>query len=271
MGPLHWSRLETFWQDIQYSVRTLRKSPGFVITAVLILSIGIGLNLAFFQFINVFFLKPLAVQDAASLVHVTVPAGEDRLDYAAMQFLRSSNTVFSAVLLDMRVDAPSRANGWRGAAPERRLAWDGTTSVGAHFVSPNWFDELGVRALHGRLFSESIDGGPDAAPVAVVSERFWENHLQKDPGVVGSTVRLTAGGGPITIIGIVPRAPGGLLPAGNNMGYQLNGPAVWVPVAQIPYLFPGIRRSSVVRQVSGSRALLSASGHSPVASGLFRC
>src|SRR5262245_50607030 len=99
----HWRWLDTLAQDVRYSLRTLRKSPGFVLTAVVVLSVGIGLNITLFQLINVLFLKPFPVRDAGSLAHVTVPAGGDRLNYAAMELIRSRNTAFSAVLVDLRM------------------------------------------------------------------------------------------------------------------------------------------------------------------------
>lgn len=224
-----WNWLESLWQDIRYSVRTLRKSPGFTITAVVVLSIGIGLNLAFFQFINAIFLKPLAVRDPGSLVHVTVPPRRDQLNYPAMQFLRSSNTVFSAVLLQI----------WHTNAD--KIEWDGRTAPRQPtFVSANWFEELGVKPLRGRLFSEATEGKRDSPAVAVISEWFWETQLLKDPAILGSTV-LTEGGVRMTIIGIVPRGPGSFLPMAGSPFNALNQPDIWVPAEQLPLFFQGGR------------------------------
>jgi predicted permease len=224
-----WIWLETLWQDIRYSFRTLRKSPGFTITAVAVLGIGIGLNLTFFQLLNVAFFKPLPIRDAASLVQITLPAG-DPLNYAAMDLIRANNNVFSAVLKDMRI-----------AAPEHQLTWEeDPRPIGAFFVSANWFDELGVKPLRGRLLRESTEAGVAADPVAVVSEHYWERYLESSPAVVGAKVRLS--GKAVTIIGVVPRGQG-------HMGaFGTSEPEVWLPVEQIPYLFPEVRLTSALAE-----------------------
>jgi predicted permease len=226
-----WNWLDTLWQDVRYSVRTLRKSPGFTITAVVVLSVGIGLNLTFFQALNVEFLKPLPIRDAKSLVHVTVPAGGNQLNHAAMEWIDASNTVFSGVLQDMRM-----------GAPEHQVMWeDDPVPVKTFFVSPNWFDELGVKPLRGRLFRESTDAGPAANPVAVISERYWETRLDRSPDTIGAKVRLS--GKSVTIVGIVPRSMGVL---------QRNEPGVWLPVEQIPYLYPEVRLRSADKAEQGA-------------------
>jgi predicted permease len=225
-----WSWLETLWQDVRYSVRTLRKSPGFTMTAFVVLSIGIGLNLTFFQLLNVTFFKPLPVRDAASLVHITVPAGGNQLNYAAMELIRANNNVFSAVLKDMRM------------SPEHQVTWEEEpVPVKAFFASPNWFDELGVKPLRGRLLSERTDAGLAATPVAVISENFWETHLHRNPDIVGAAVRLS--GRVVTIVGVVPRGLGIL---------QSNEPQVWLPVEQIPYVFPEVRLNSANAAETGA-------------------
>jgi predicted permease len=224
-----WNWLETLGQDVRYSLRTLRKSPGFTITAVAVLSIGIGLNLTFFQLLNVTFFKPLPVRDAASLVQITLPAGVP-LNYAAMDLIRANNNVFSAVLKDMRI-----------TAPEHQVTWEeDPLPIGTFFVSANWFDELGVKPLRGRLLRESTDAGVAADPVAVVSEHYWETYLERSPAVVGANVRLS--GKAVTIVGVVPRGQGHLGAFGTS------GPGIWLPVEQIPYLFPEIGLSTALAE-----------------------
>lgn len=141
----HWNRLEAAMQDLRYSLRTLRKSPGFTVTAVVVLSLGIGLNLTLFQLINVLFLKPLPVRDLDSLVHVTVPAGGDQLSYPAMQFLRSRNTVFSTVLIDMRMSAPEHRLEWNGQPTVRKAFFYRRSCLGTSI----WPLEIGDIAASG--------------------------------------------------------------------------------------------------------------------------
>jgi predicted permease len=218
-----WSWLETLWQDVRYSLRTLRKSPGFTITAIVVLSLGIGLNLTFFQLLNIAFFKPLPIRDASTLVQIT---GGNSTTYALMEWIRANNNVFSAVLKDMRKSAPDWEVKWE----------DDPLWVGTFFVSSNWFDELGIKPLRGRLLQESTDAKPAADPVAVISEDYWERRLGRSTDVVGDKVRLN--GKTVTIVGVVPRGHGTL------GGFGAFEPGVWLPVEQIRYLFPEVRLSN---------------------------
>jgi predicted permease len=209
-----WSWLETVWQDIRFSIRSLWHSPSFTITAVLVLSAGIGLNLLFFQLINVIYLKPLPIHDAESLVRVDVPAKGSMLSPDAIEFIRSNNRVFSTTLT---LSFPNEEILW-----ERHAA----DPLRPYIVSANWFDELGVRALRGQLFSDSMAGERGSPPIAVISERYWETRLQKDPGIIGATVRLNDK--PVTIVGIVPR----------DRGHLGREPQIWLPVEQIDGIYP---------------------------------
>lgn len=212
-----WNWLEPLWQDIRYSVRTLAHSPGFALTSILVLSVGIGLNLTFFQLINVVFLKPLPIRDPESLVRVQIPEAGGVFDDAAAQFIASNNNAFSSVL--------TQTTTFEG----RDIVWERnvTDPLRAHFVSANWFDELGVTALYGQLFGATTSAS--GTPVAVISERYWETRLQRDPQVVGTTVRLNHR--PVTIAGIVPLNRGTL---GGN------APQIWIPIEQKDYIQSGL-------------------------------
>jgi predicted permease len=216
-----WNWLETLWQDIRYSARTLRKSPGFTIIAIVVLSLGIGLNLTFLQLINVVFLKPLPVRDPETLVLVNIQNTFGSLTIAAMDELQQNTDVFSATIRSLYLPF------------DRQVTWQGapTDTLNAFFVSANWFEELGIQPLRGRLFNDSGFNNADAPPVAVISERYWESRLGKDPSIVGTQVRLN--NRPVTIIGIVPRNRGSL-----QGGRE---PHVWLPLAQVDYVFSGSR------------------------------
>src|SRR5919106_5127827 len=138
--------LDEAWQDLRYAARSLVRVPFFALSVVLILSVGIGLNLAVFQFINVVALRPPAVRTPETLVlfhRVSNTFRSSGIPYPATQFIREHNTVLSATL--------TRRDG--------RVTWesDAASRPRASYVSANWFAELGYNAALGRAFVESID------------------------------------------------------------------------------------------------------------------
>jgi|GEM_PF-528300 len=214
-----WNRVEDAYRDLKIAARTLRQSPGFTIGATLVLSVGIGLNVTLFQIYNMAVLQPLDVRDPGSIVelHRFRPRGPiGALPYPAIEYVRDNNKVFSAVLVSAR---------------QRYVLWgNGEERLAAHFVSMNWFDELGIRAAAGRVFQELIDGRLDAAPVVILSHYFWTNHLSGDPNVIGSTIRINDR--PATIVGIL---------APDYRGLELDDARMWLPIEQIDYFFPGLK------------------------------
>jgi predicted permease len=213
-----WQWLDDAWQDLRYGLRTLRLSPGFALTAFLILSFGIGVNLTFFQIVNAALLRPLSVKDPGTLVHffrMSETSRSSGVPYPATQFVRTHNNVLSAVLTEATQGAA-----WEDDAADR---------VRASYVSPNWFTELGYAAAHGRVFSEQVDEKPDAAPVVVLSDAFWQARLGADPGIVGKTVRVNDR--PAVVIGVAPERFPGL-----RLGQWAQ---IWMPIDQIDYFNPG--------------------------------
>jgi macrolide transport system ATP-binding/permease protein len=182
-----WNWLDTAWQDLRYAKRTL--TPGYALTAGLILSLGIGLNLALFQMVNVLLLRTPPYKDPQTLARFYRMAKESTsssVPHRLAQFVRDNNRALSAVL--------TRRGG--------ELAWgeDAADQIRVAFVSANWFAELGYGAARGRVFSEATDDRPDAAPVAVLGYRFWQARLGGDPEIVGKTIRLN--NRPVTVIGV---------------------------------------------------------------------
>src|SRR5687768_15356227 len=173
-----WGGLDRLGQDLRQAFRTLRHVPSFSLTAIVILSAGIGLNLTFFHLLNVTALQPLAVKDPATLVRLERRGktfSSSGVPFPATQFIREHNTVLSAVL----THRPGE------------IVWDGDAAarIDAAFVSANWFSELGYDAVAGRVFSEA-DEAAGALPAVVVSHQFWRTRLGSNPEVVGATLRL---------------------------------------------------------------------------------
>lgn len=210
-----WTWLDRLSQDLRYATRMLRKSPGFAVAAVLILSVGIGVNVAAFGFFDLMVLRPLPVRDPATLLRFQrfSPKGyASVLPYPEMAFFRNHATTLSAVLAWSR---------------ETLVMEEEAKPIKAHFVTANLFSELGAARRLGRLL-DSRDEANDAEPVVVLSQSFWERHFGADPAVAGRTIRLN--GKPVTVAGVVDREFAGL---------SMDSVDVWLPVTQHPYLVKG--------------------------------
>lgn len=217
MGTTGWRWLNALTQDLTYALRVLRRAPAFSVTACVILSAGIGLNMTFFHLLDVTVLQALAVKDPATLVRLERRGktfSSSAVPYPATQFIREHNDVAAAVLTHRPSDVV-----WDGGAGGR---------IPVAFVSANWFTELGYGASLGRVFSEPIDERPDAAAVVIVSDAFWRRRLAADPRIVGSTVRLNDR--VATVIGVTP-------PAFPDL--DLQDPQMWLLIDQVPYFEPG--------------------------------
>jgi predicted permease len=187
--------LDHLGQDLRYTVRTMRTSPGFTAAAVLVLSIGIGATVAAFSTFNIVALRPLPVTDPDTLLrfqrHATDRSSTE-IAYPAVAFYREQTRTLSAVL----------------AQTTSRLSLDGSDQpASTAFVTANFFDELGARPAHGRLFNIS-DERPAGSPLVVLGHGFWASHFGGNPSVVGKPVRL--GGTVVTVVGVAGREFSGL-------------------------------------------------------------
>jgi len=211
-----WTWIDRLSQDLRYATRVLRKSPGFTVAAILMLAIGIGVNVAAFGFFNLIFFKPLPVRDPSTLVRFNRSSPHvyaTYVPYPEMAFLRQYSKTLSAVL----------------ASTGARLRIEGEEKpLAAHFVTANFFTELGGTARLGRLLNPSTDEVPSAAPVAVLSQAFWQRHFGADPSIVGKVIDLN--GKPVTVIGVASNTFSGL---------DMSASEVWLPLTQQPYFFNG--------------------------------
>ena len=179
-------------RDLRYALRQLRRSPGFALTAILTLALGIGANVVVFGVLNAIILRPLDLPHVDRLVQVEQQhPGYITQSYPDYVDFRARNTAFS----DM---AAYRINGTgmnAGGSPQQ--AW-------IYEVSGNYFDMLGVEPALGRLLHESDEHGPNSAPYIVLTDAYWRTRFNADPRVIGSTVELNKH--PFTIIGVTPRS-----------------------------------------------------------------
>ena len=181
--------IETLVQDVRYSLRKLRSSPGFTAVAVLTLALGIGANAVVFSAMNAFLFHPLNLPQEESLYAVwraNVTASESYPDYLD---LRDRNRTFDGLaafsIALTALDA--------GENPSR--AW-------VDEVSGNYFDVLRIQPFLGRFFHSSDEHGANSAPYVVLGHAYWHSRFQDDRGVLGRTVLVNKH--PYTIIGVAP-------------------------------------------------------------------
>ena len=208
---------------IRLAVRGLLKTPGFTVTVVLTLALGIGANAAVFSLVNDVLFRSLPVHDPGELVLFRNVEGRDgRLSRAGENngsvdpvTGRSASTSFSLLTFE-RFRSSGRALSHVFAfAPFNRITLliDGqpeTTDMG-QLVSGDYFAGLGVSAIAGRMLTET-DDQPSAPPVAVISSRFWERRFNRDPSVVGRTIQVNRV--PVTVIGVTPPGFAGTMQIG---------------------------------------------------------
>ncbi len=192
--------------NLRYALRQLRKSPGFTITAVLTLALGIGASTAIFTLFDQALLRSLPVKDPQRLVllqfsgslvgHLNDQGGDHEgarayFTYPMYRDLRDKSTAFDGLI--------ATAVGFAG------VGWHNSAeAVAAEIVSGNYFDVLGIRPAAGRLFASSDETAPGANPVAVLSFDYWKRRFAEDPTVIGQTITLN--GSPFTVVGVT--APG---------------------------------------------------------------
>src|SRR5690349_16866686 len=183
---------DSFWRDLRYAARQLRRSPAFTATALVTLILGIGANVVVFSVLNAMLLRPLDVPQPAGLYSVVhKQGGYDNQSYPDYVDFQSKNSTFSGMAA-------------------YRLEFAGLSTKDAAYrcwyyrVSGNFFDMLGEQPAQGRFFHASDEHGPNSAPYIVLSYDFWRRNFGLDSHVVGTTVDVNKH--PFTIIGVAPAA-----------------------------------------------------------------
>jgi macrolide transport system ATP-binding/permease protein len=184
-------RFETVWQDLHFALRQLRRSPGFTLTAVLMLALGTGASVAIFAFVDAALIKPLPYDDPTRLVDVNERVKlfpRSNLSYQDYLDWKKMNKVFSA--MEVYTGTGYLLNTPGGAEP---------TPGGR--VSAGFFRVLGVKPMLGRDFYDKEDL-PGAADTVILSYATWQERFGGRRDVIGQTVGLS--GTPTTIIGVLP-------------------------------------------------------------------
>jgi predicted permease len=198
-------------QDLRYSLRILRKSPGFALVAILTIAIGIGASTTIFSWIRDVLLNPLpgagAPERVVALETLTTDGSWVPTSYPDFRDLRNSCKLVESM----------------SAAQPMALAVGSEQSVEriwGELISGNFFDVLRIKPERGRFFtSEEIDHEQNAHPLAIISHALWTSHYHSNPAAIGAKVRINRN--VYTIIGVAPEGFRGSMP-----GLSF---AMWVP------------------------------------------
>ena len=211
-----WSSSEKVLQALRYSLRQLRKTPGFTAVVVATLALGIGANTAVFSVMDAVLLRSLPVKNPQELVYLHTsdfPGGQTGYGDTAMRMqvyeaLRPETRVFSDLMAWVPLSTTGGVPARYGSEPEE---------VKGDMVSGNFFSGLGVVPIRGRVFD--LDDEQHHTQTAVLSYDYWTRRFSRDPSVVGETLFIK--GVPFTIVGIA---------APKFVGLDEGGATdVWVP------------------------------------------
>ncbi|QOY88428.1 ABC transporter permease [Paludibaculum fermentans] len=211
-----WGWFDRLRQDLSYGARVLGHARGFTLTAMLVLALGIGVPLTAFRAVLAD-LQGGSAPHPETLVHLTRRAPGvyiTNLPYPQLAFYSANAKSFRQVigLLDRQPATFGEAAG-NGAAEPVRLA----------FATANYCPEFGLTPALGRLFTTE-DERPDAEPVALLGELFWQRRLGSEPAVIGSQVRVN--GKLLRVVGLIPRS-------------SKVTDEIWIPLARQPYVVEG--------------------------------
>jgi predicted permease len=232
-------------QDLRYTLRQLRRSPGFTATSVLTLALGIGATTAMYSIVRSTLLTPLPYPHAEELVGIGFqqpgenPAAEQTGETG--EFLLAHAKNFSN--MGIAGDGPLGQNFSSGSGEAK--------TIRSLTVSSGYLPTLGVPALLGRTFTREEDT-PGAAPSVVLSETLWRSSLNADPKIIGRTVHINAD--PYTVVGVMPASLA-----------TVESPDVWQPLQlssedpgykgdnyqMIARLKPGVSRAQASAELDG--------------------
>jgi predicted permease len=181
--------LEDLFKDLVYTFRVLKRSPGFTLTAVLSLALGIGANTIVFSVLNALVLKPLPIADAERVYFVN-NSGRPSNSFPNYRDIRDRNSVFQSLFAYRIVQI---------ALGDDR----GAHRIWGYLATGNYFETLGIQPALGRFFTPSEDAQPNSSPYAVISYSCWQNRFGGDPEIPGKDVRIN--GNRYTVLGVAPR------------------------------------------------------------------
>ena len=221
---------EQLARDVRHAIRQIRKSPGFALTVVLTIALGIGANTTIFTLLHAILMKSLPVEDPRSLYRIgdrsedcCFTNGMDNHDgdfdifsYPNYRHLRDFTPEFKQLAAMQAGQALFSVRRGQGVAQAKS----------GEYASGNYFTTFGVGAFAGRVFTDA-DDQPGASPVVVMSYQTWQSDYANDPSVIGATFYLQSQ--PVTVVGVAP-------PSFYGDRISANPPAFWIPLAAEPLL-----------------------------------
>lgn len=207
----------TLLQDVRFTFRLLRKAPGFAITAVLTLALGIGANTAIFSLVNSLLLKPLPVPDSRQIMTLVRRENNGPLQqtfsWPEFKEIRAQGTHSFNEIFAYTVSLDGLAV--KGQRPDRILT---------SYVSGNFFNGLELKPAAGRLFLPSEGEVLGRDPIIVLGYDYWKQRFHSDPNIVG--LQVTINGHPLSVVGVAPRGFRGMQGFINCSAY--------LPLAELP-------------------------------------
>src|SRR5437868_8471956 len=185
--------MEKLWHDLRYSIRMLKRSPGFTAVAIITLALGIAANTAIFSVVKAILIEPLAYTDSDRLVvlnhYYAKVALDSSMSAPGYAYYRDNNRVFENVAAFTGAGLNLTGSG----EPER---------LNGGRVSASFFDTLGVTPVLGRVFTADEDR-PGNNLVVLLSYGLWQSRFAGDPGILAKTLQLN--GRTFTVIGVMPQ------------------------------------------------------------------
>ena len=208
-----WPALESICADVKFALRQLSKSPGYTLTAILTLAIGVGANAAIFTLIDDAMLRSLPVERPAELVAVGYRS-------PSVNHFMAGQSLEALAHLQRHTVNLADLSGWTGSMlsfPDDR----GTLrSIPGALVTGNALSLLGVPPYLGRLLTlaDDVAGGPEGGWPVVLDYGFWEANYHGDRSVVGRHISIS--GMPATIVGVLPSSFSGIFIGSSQKVYM---------------------------------------------------
>lgn len=183
--------------DVRYTLRSLRRDPGFAAVSILILALAIGANVAVFSVVNTLLLRPLPFPNSHELVWIAPPptaCGMSCATYSADAYeeFRAQSRTYQDVTGYEAFTTPDNLRLTGQGEPE--------SATGIEVIG-NFFQVLGVQPVMGRLFTaDEVRGGPH--PVALLANAYWRRRFTADRAIVGKAIEMN--GTPVTVVGVLP-------------------------------------------------------------------
>src|SRR6266567_5682147 len=208
--------------DFRYALRSLTKTPGFTVIAVITVALAIGANTAIFSLINDLFLRSLSFKEPRRVIHFLSNAPDRKLVDLPLSLPRFQHYRAGQTMCEDLAAENVFAFTLTGLGDAVQLFGGRVTS--------NYFDVLGLRPIRGRNFLPNEEEGAD---VAMVTENFWQKRMGGDPNVIGRSIILD--GVPHTIVGVLP-----------NLPFSWTGPNAEIWTTK-PFVVPGLSYERIMR------------------------